>query len=120
MHGVQQTEIANEFTQYVNKPINTQKIENTITDLQGTGLYSSISYNLIDKDDKTGLLVRPRLKRLRAAVSECGNVSLVEQRERYPARARWQGDVFRLSGSRVGAARECVGRAGGRRQWGAL
>jgi NTE family protein len=62
MHGVRQTEIANEFTQYVNKPIDTQKIENTITDLQGTGLYSSISYNLIDKDGKTGLLVRPRLK----------------------------------------------------------
>jgi len=62
MHGVQQTEIANEFTQYVNKPIDTQKIENTITDLQGTGIYSSISYNLIDKDKETGLLVRPRLK----------------------------------------------------------
>src|SRR5258707_9546170 len=62
MHGVQQTEIANEFTQYVNKPIDTQKIENTITDLQGRGLYSSISYNLIDKDGDAGLLVRPRLK----------------------------------------------------------
>jgi NTE family protein len=62
MHGVQETEIANEFTQYVNKPIDTQKIENTITDLQGKGIYSSISYNLIDKDKETGLLVRPRLK----------------------------------------------------------
>ncbi len=62
MHGVLQTQIANEFTQYVNKPINTQQIEKTIVDLQGTGLYTSISYNLIDKDDKTGLLVRPRLK----------------------------------------------------------
>ena len=62
MHGVQQTEIANEFTQYVNKPINTQKIESTITDLQGRGIYSSISYNLIDRSGQTGLLVRPRLK----------------------------------------------------------
>jgi NTE family protein len=62
MHGVQQTEIANEFTQYVNKPIDTEKIEKTITDLQGRGLYSSISYNLIDKDGSAGLLVRPRLK----------------------------------------------------------
>ena len=62
MHGVQQTEIANEFTQYVNKPIDTEKIEKTITDLQGRGLYSSISYNLIDKDGAAGLLVRPRLK----------------------------------------------------------
>jgi len=62
MQGVRQAEIANEFTQYVNKPIETTQIEKTITDLQGTGLYSSISYNLIDKDNKTGLLVRPRLK----------------------------------------------------------
>jgi NTE family protein len=62
MHGVLQTEIANEFQQYVNKPIDTKQIENTITDLQGTGSYSSISYNLIDQDGKTGLLVRPRLK----------------------------------------------------------
>jgi NTE family protein len=62
MHGVRQTEIANEFTRYVNQPIDTKAIEKTITDLQGTGLYSSISYNLIDKNDQAGLLVRPRLK----------------------------------------------------------
>jgi len=62
MHGTQQAEVANEFTKYVNKPVDTQKIESTITDLQGTGTYSSISYNLIDKDGKTGLLVRPRVK----------------------------------------------------------
>ncbi len=62
LHGVQQTEVANEFTEYVNKPIDTKKIENTIEDLQGTGIYSSISYNMIDKDGQTGLLVRPRLK----------------------------------------------------------
>jgi NTE family protein len=62
MHGVQQTEIENEFTQYVNKPIDTPKLEQTITDLQGRGLYSSISYNMIEKDGSTGLLVRPRLK----------------------------------------------------------
>jgi NTE family protein len=62
LHGVEETEVANEFTQYVNKPIDTKKIQNTIEDLQGTGIYSSISYNMIDKDDKTGLLVRPRLK----------------------------------------------------------
>jgi NTE family protein len=62
LHGVQQTEVANEFTQYVNKPVDTEKIEKTINDLQGTGIYSSISYNMIDRDGKTGLLVRPRLK----------------------------------------------------------
>ena len=62
MHGVRRTEIANQFQKYVNKPINTQQIETTINDLQGTGIYSSISYNMIDQDGKTGLLVRPRLK----------------------------------------------------------
>ncbi len=62
MHGVQQTEIKNEFTKYVNKPIDTKKIEDSITHLQGGGLYSSISYNLVDKDGQPGLLVRPRLK----------------------------------------------------------
>src|SRR5580698_7276084 len=46
MHGVQQQEIANDFQKYINKPIDTEKIENTINDLQGTGVYSSISYNL--------------------------------------------------------------------------
>src|ERR1700735_1880201 len=62
MHGVQQQEIANDFQKYINKPIDTEKIGDTITDLQGQGAYSSISYNLIDKDGETGLLVRPRLK----------------------------------------------------------
>ncbi len=62
MHGVQRIEVANQFQKYVNKPINTHQIETTINDLQGTGIYSSISYNMIDQDGKTGLLVRPRLK----------------------------------------------------------
>jgi NTE family protein len=62
IHGAQQIAVANEFAKYVNKPIDEPKIQNTINDLQGTGIYSSISYNLIDQDGKTGLLVRPRLK----------------------------------------------------------
>jgi NTE family protein len=62
MKGSQQAEVKDEFTKYVGKPVDPQKIENTIADLQGTGTYSSISYNLIDQDGKTGLLVRPRIK----------------------------------------------------------
>lgn len=62
LHGAQQTQVANEFAKYVNHPINTDKIETTINDLQGTGVYTSISYNMIDKDGQTGLLVRPRFK----------------------------------------------------------
>jgi NTE family protein len=60
--GAQRAEIANEFTKYVNKPLDPKKIEGTITDLQGTGIYSSISYNLVDEQNMTGLLVRPRIK----------------------------------------------------------
>jgi len=60
--GAQRTEIANEFTKYVGKPVDPAKIENTIADLQGTGTYSSISYNLIDQKNEVGLLVRPRIK----------------------------------------------------------
>jgi NTE family protein len=62
IHGVQSTQVANQFQKYLNQPINTQQIEDTINDLQGTGIYSSISYNMIDQDGKTGLLVRPRFK----------------------------------------------------------
>jgi NTE family protein len=62
IQGVQRTQVAKQFQKYVNKPIDTQQIESTINDLQGTGIYSSISYNLIDQDGETGLLVRPRFK----------------------------------------------------------
>jgi NTE family protein len=62
IHGAQQAEVTNAFAKYVNVPIDEQKIQNTINDVQGTGIYSSISYNLTDQDGKTGLLVRPRVK----------------------------------------------------------
>jgi NTE family protein len=61
LKGAQRAEVANEFTKYVGKPVDPDKLNSTIADLQGTGTYSSISYNLIDEKDKTGLLVRPRL-----------------------------------------------------------
>ncbi len=62
MTGTQREEVANQLAKYVGKPVDEQKIEGTIADLQGTGAYSSISYNLVEKDGETGLLVRPRLK----------------------------------------------------------
>jgi NTE family protein len=61
LKGAQRAEVANEFAKYVGKPIDSQKIDATIADLQGTRTYSSISYNLIDQNNQTGLLVRPRL-----------------------------------------------------------
>ncbi|WP_183815622.1 patatin-like phospholipase family protein [Tunturibacter empetritectus] len=60
--GAQRAEIANGFMKYVGKPVDSKKIEETIADLQGTGTYSNISYNLVDEKNKTGLLVRPQIK----------------------------------------------------------
>jgi NTE family protein len=62
LKGAERQEVENEFTKYVWKPIDPVQVEHTIAELQGTGAYSSVSYNLIDKDGETGLLVRPRLK----------------------------------------------------------
>jgi NTE family protein len=60
--GMQKDEVAKAFAKFVDKPIDTKKISDTIADIEGMGIYSSISYNLIDKDGETGLLVRPRAK----------------------------------------------------------
>jgi NTE family protein len=62
MKGLQQAEVSRQFAKYIGKPIDTVKVDGTIADLEGTGTYSSISYNMIDKDGQTGLLVRPRTK----------------------------------------------------------
>jgi NTE family protein len=62
LQGMQKDEVAQAFGKFVGKPIDTTKIDDTIATLEGTGIYSSVSYNLIDKDGATGLLVRPRTK----------------------------------------------------------
>jgi NTE family protein len=60
--GMQQSDVAVRFRNYVNTPIDSDKIEKSIADLQGTGLYSIINYNLVERDGKVGLLIRPRNK----------------------------------------------------------
>lgn len=62
LKGAQQEEVSSRFAKYVGRPIDTDKIATTIADLEGTGIYSGIGYNLIDKNGETGLLVRPRTK----------------------------------------------------------
>jgi NTE family protein len=62
LKGAQQQEVLAQFEKYVNKPIDSDRIERSIADLQGTGLYSTINYSIIDKDGRQGLLVRPRTK----------------------------------------------------------
>lgn len=60
--GMQQADIQARFQKYVGKPVDPIALEKGIADLQGTGLYSTINYNLIDHDRKVGLLIRPRNK----------------------------------------------------------
>jgi NTE family protein len=62
MTGMQKAEVSRQFAKYIGKPIDTEKIDGTIADLEGTGIYSSISYNMIERDGEVGLLVRPRTK----------------------------------------------------------
>jgi NTE family protein len=61
--GVEQQQVEQKFHQFLNKPVDPPKVEDTIADLEGTGLYSSVSYNLIDNAaGEPGLLIRPRAK----------------------------------------------------------
>ncbi|HMF54426.1 MAG TPA: patatin-like phospholipase family protein [Edaphobacter sp.] len=60
--GMQQTDINARFQKYTGKPVDPAALEKSIADLQGTGLYSTINYNLTERDGKVGLLIRPRNK----------------------------------------------------------
>ncbi|MDW5267911.1 MULTISPECIES: patatin-like phospholipase family protein [Acidobacteriaceae] len=62
LKGAAQSEVAASFKKFVGKPVDTTAIEQTISDLEGTGTYSIINYNLIDENGKPGLLIRPRSK----------------------------------------------------------
>ncbi|MEO8736020.1 MAG: patatin-like phospholipase family protein [Edaphobacter sp.] len=62
MQGAERAEVAARFQKFVGKPVDTAKIERSIADLEGTGTYSIINYNLVEKDGKAGLLIRPRMK----------------------------------------------------------
>jgi NTE family protein len=59
LKGMDQSQVAASFKQYVDKPIETKKIETTIADLEGTGIYSGINFNLVDRNNEAGLLIRP-------------------------------------------------------------
>jgi len=62
LSGAQKAEVENEFTRFVGHPLDIDQVETTINELLGTGTYDSISYNMIEMNGKTGLLVRPRTK----------------------------------------------------------
>ncbi|HEU4636130.1 MAG TPA: patatin-like phospholipase family protein [Edaphobacter sp.] len=60
--GTAQADIKSRFKKFIGKPIDTVQIEKSIADLQGTGLYSTINYNMTEQDGRVGLLIRPRNK----------------------------------------------------------
>jgi NTE family protein len=62
VQGVQKREVDGEFEKFVGKPVDTAKIEKSIGDLQGTSLYSTINYNIVDRNGRPGLLIRPLTK----------------------------------------------------------
>ncbi len=62
MQGAKQAVVAASFKKYVGKPVDTVAIEKSIADLEGTGTYSIINYNLVEENGKLGLLIRPRTK----------------------------------------------------------
>jgi NTE family protein len=62
LKGTAQADVAASFKKYIGKPIDTVAIERSIADLEGTGTYSIINYNLVDENGKPGLLIRPRTK----------------------------------------------------------
>ncbi len=60
--GAEQSGVAREFQKYVGEPIDADKLKTSIADLQGTGIFSTINYNIVDRDGKPGLLIRARDK----------------------------------------------------------
>ena len=60
--GPAQTDIQSRFQKFIGKPIDTAELEKSIADVQGTGLYSTINYNMTEKDGRVGLLIRPQNK----------------------------------------------------------
>ncbi len=120
MQGAMKSQVDKAMTKYLNKPIDTEKIEKTITDLQGTGLYSSISYNLIDKDDETGLLVRPRPKNYGPPFLNLGVFLSSNNSNEIQFGFGGRATFLRACGSRVGGPCGCRRRTGGRDLRGAL
>ncbi|HEU5340352.1 patatin-like phospholipase family protein [Edaphobacter sp.] len=62
LSGAQKAEVENEFTKFVGHPLDIDQVDATINVLLGTGTYDGISFNMIEMNGKTGLLVRPRTK----------------------------------------------------------
>jgi len=62
VEGVRQKNLEAKFERFAGKPIDLDELERTIADVQGTGLYATIDYIIVDRDGKHGLRIRPREK----------------------------------------------------------
>lgn len=62
LQGTEHAEVAASFKKYIGKPVDKVAIEKSIADLEGTGSYSIINYNMVEENGKPGLLIRPRMK----------------------------------------------------------
>jgi NTE family protein len=62
VEGGRQQDLEAKFDKFVGQPIDLDKLERTVGDVLGTGLYATINYTLIEKDGKPGLRIRPREK----------------------------------------------------------
>jgi len=60
--GQEEHQVEHAFHEYVGKPIDTDKLETSIADLQGTGLFSTINYTITEHNGRPGLFVRVREK----------------------------------------------------------
>ena len=60
--GREQAEVRHAFEGYAGKPIDPDAIERRARDLLGVGVFSTINYNVIERNGKPGLLIRPRLQ----------------------------------------------------------
>jgi NTE family protein len=56
------TEIENQLSDYVGKPLDTLKFDRDLTYLLGNGRFSSIGYQMIEKDNRPGLQIIAREK----------------------------------------------------------
>jgi NTE family protein len=62
VEGSRQQDLEVKFEKFIGQPIDADKLERTIGDVLGSGLYGTINYTIIDRDGKPGIRIRPREK----------------------------------------------------------
>jgi NTE family protein len=55
----QRRELVDDFRQFAGKPVDLKLLSHKIADAEGTGHFSAVDFSLVDRDGKTGLILRP-------------------------------------------------------------